>query len=177
MFIIAVSLSGLVTRCRPGFGLWYPLPLTLQQCDLGWFLESITLSHMQKWCKGISHIALLVTISSGFLPITNLYVICYPVRIRLWYTTEAISKVTNTVFLITPSFIWDYLFKSFSSLPASQWLTPLSFMWRIARVPLVGSSSREETSPRIGSFNFWNKPKSGGLMSELEGAWDNTTHP
>ena len=61
----------------------------------------------------------------------------------------------------------------------SQWLgsiiipskTPLLFICQIARVLTVGSSSRKEKHPHIGSFNFGNKSKSGGLMSGLQGAW------
>ena len=56
--------------------------------------------------------------------------------------------------------------------------TPLLFICLIAWVSSVESSSREEKHHQhIGSFNFGNKSKSGGLMSGLYSAWGNTSHP
>jgi len=51
---------------------------------------------------------------------------------------------------------------------------PLLFSPRMARVTAAEISSREgKRCPRMGSFNLWNKSKSGGLMSGLYGAWGN----
>jgi len=54
---------------------------------------------------------------------------------------------------------------------------PFLFSLRMARVTAAETSSRKgKRCPRMGSFNLWNKSKSGGLMSGLYGAWGNTSH-
>ena len=50
----------------------------------------------------------------------------------------------------------------------------LLFSLRMARLTAAETSSTEgKRDPRMGSFNSWNKSKSGGLMSGLYGAWSN----
>jgi len=47
----------------------------------------------------------------------------------------------------------------------------------MARLTAAETSSREGTRcPHMGSFNLWNKSKSGGLRSGLYGMWGNTSH-
>jgi len=54
---------------------------------------------------------------------------------------------------------------------------PFLFSPKMTRITTVETSSREgKQCPHMGSFNLWNKSKSGGLTSELYGAWGNTSH-
>jgi hypothetical protein len=53
----------------------------------------------------------------------------------------------------------------------------LLFSNLMVRVTAAETSSREgKHCPRMGSFNLWNKSKSGRLMSGLYGAWRNISH-
>jgi len=98
----------------------------------------------------------------------------------------------HTSFLLTRIFYFrKYLFTVLlCSPPASQWprsnvtedfaipfRVPLLFSLRMVQVTAAETSSREgKRCPCMGSFNLWNKLKSGGLVSGLYGTWSNTSH-
>ena len=108
----------------------------------------------------------------GFQNFPFFYVI--RVFIKLWQHTESISKIMHIFFtnifislrlyvhnpsVQSPCFSMTESQRLGSIIIASK--TPLLFICRIAQVPSVEISSREEKrSPPIGSFNFGNKSKS-----------------
>ena len=113
-----------------------------------------------------------------------LQVIYQTIRNKL--CNDTISKVLHIICLLTPLFFWDYLFTIVQSpcfsmiesqrfgsiiIPSKTWLL---LMYRIVNV--VRKVFQGKKWPRVGSFNFGNKSKSGGLMSGLQGAWGNTSH-